>query len=90
MAWRLAYAAKYLGKTLRWLGDNKWTGRFWGNMGDLPVGELQELEIPDRLAVISMRYQRRFSHMKRFSPSRVTTFCDADQWVNRVIANYRL
>ena len=55
--------------------------------GDLPQGEVRQLEIPDRLAIISMRYQRRFSHMKRFSPCKVTTFCDADQWFSRVIVN---
>ena len=89
-SWRgvWAYAAKYLGKTFEVAGWNdKWTGRFWGCWGDLPLGELQELEIPDRLAVISMRYQRRFSHMKRFSNCKVTTFCDADQWFSRVIVN---
>ena len=89
-SWRgvWAYASKYLGKTFEVAGwEGKWTGRFWGSWGDLPQGELQELEIPDRLAVISMRYQRRFSHMKRFSASKVTTFCDADQWFSRVIVN---
>jgi len=89
-SWRgvWAYASKYLGKTFEVAGwEGKWTGRFWGSWGDLPQGELRELEIPDRLAIISMRYQRRFSHLKRFSPCKVTTFCDADQWFIRVIVN---
>jgi len=89
-SWRgvWAYASKYLGKTFEVAGwEGKWTGRFWGSWGDLPQGELRELEIPDRLAIISMRYQRRFSNLKRFSPCKVTTFCDADQWFSRVIVN---
>ena len=92
-SWRgvWAYASKYLGKTFEVAGwEGKWTGRFWGTWGQLPEGELHEIPIPDSVAIRSMRYQRRFSRMKRFSPSKVTTFCDADQWVSRVIIKHRL
>ena len=88
-SWRgvWAYASKYLGKTFEVAG---WEGNglaAFGDHGEIFPRAVQELEIPDRLAVISMRYQRRFSHMKRFSASKVTTFCDADQWFSRVIVN---
>lgn len=87
-SWRgvWAYASKYLGKTFEVAGWNEqWTGRYWGTWGKLPEGELVEYKIPDKLAITSMRYQRRFAKLKKFSNIRITTFCDADQWVNKLI-----
>lgn len=87
-SWRgvWAYASKYLGKTFEVAGWNEqWTGRYWGTWGKLPEGELVEYAIPDQLAIKSMRYQRRFAKLKRYSHIRITTFCDADQWINRLI-----
>lgn len=82
-----SYASKYIGKTFEvaeW--GTQWTGRFWGRWGDLPQGDLKEAIIPERLAIISMRYQRRFARLKRYSHLRVTTFCDADQWVEKIFS----
>lgn len=82
-----AYASKYIGKTFEvaeW--GSQWTGRFWGSWGDLPQGELKEAIIPEKLAIISMRYQRRFARLKRYSHWRVTTFCNADLWVEKIFS----
>ena len=87
-SWRgvWAYASKYLGKTFEVAGwSNEWTGRFWGSWGQLPEGELVEMQIPDNVAIMSMRMQRRFAKLKKFSNIRVTTFCDANQWFSRII-----
>ena len=86
-SWRgvWAYASKYLGKTFEVAGwTDQWTGRFWGSWGTLPEGQLHEEIIPDRIALASMRLQRKFAKMKKFSHIRVTTFCDADQWVSKL------
>lgn len=87
-SWRgvWAYASKYLGKTFEVAGwTAQWTGRFWGTWGALPEGQLHEGIISDRIALTSMRLQRKFAKMKKFSHVRVTTFCDADQWVAKLI-----
>lgn len=86
-----AYASKYLGKTFEvaeW--GSQWTGRFWGVVGReaIPFGELRELEISYRTAVVWMRYQRRFSGIRARSVNSLTIFCDADQWAGRVLWDY--
>jgi len=88
-SWRgvWAYASKYLGKTFvvaEW-GD-KWTGRFWGvcNRSGIPFGETIRLDVAYAHAVVWMRYQRRFAHLRGRRMPTVTTFCDADQWVGRM------
>jgi len=87
-SWRgvWAYASKYLGKTFEIAGwTDQWTGRFWGCWGSLPEGQLVEQAIPDRIAITSMRLQRKFAKLKKFSHVRVTIFCDADQWISKLI-----
>lgn len=82
----LAYASKYLGKTFNVAGwDEKWTGRFWGvaNRDAVPFGELVQQEVTSKKAVEVMRYQKRFSGLKRNNNS-LTIFCDADQWVTKL------
>ena len=88
-SWRgvWSYASKYLGKTFdvaEW-GD-KWTGRFWGvvNSGNIPFGDQIELKTDYAHVVQLMRYQRRFSGIKRGYGNSLTIFCDADQWVDRL------
>lgn len=84
-----SYAAKYLGKTFEvaeW--GQKWTGRYWGviNRENIPFGEVQTIDLPIGAVVQIMRYQRRFMSMrKRKNLNSLKTFCDADQWVDRLI-----
>ncbi len=84
------YAAKYLGKTFEVVGW-EYVGRYWGvvNKGSVPFGEEQVIEVDMRKAQSIQRYQRRFAfhHKKlmfRNNPT-VTIFCDADQWVSRLV-----
>lgn len=94
-SWRgvWSYAAKYLGKTFEvaeW--GNTWTGRFWGtfNRENIPFGEKKTLHVPYTKAVELLRYQRRFMAMrKRKNLNSLKTFCDADQWISRMIIPIR-
>lgn len=88
-SWRgvWSYASKYLGKTFdvaEW--GNKWTGRFWGvvNSGNIPFGDEVVIDTDYAQVVELMRYQRRFSGLKRCHGNSLTIFCDADQWVDRL------
>lgn len=86
-SWRgvWAYAAKYLGKTFEVSGwDNP--GRFWGvvQRHNIPFGEERRMEVDRKIACNMQRYQRRFAHIKTRGRS-MTTFCDAGQWVNRLL-----
>ena len=83
-----SYASKYIGKTFEvadW-GD-QWTGRFWGigNRDNIPFGKLVELSLNVRLIIQLMRYQRRFSGIRGRDYNSLTVFCDADQWVEKLI-----
>lgn len=83
------YASKYLGKTFEvaeW--GKKWTGRFWGvgKVENIPFGSIVELQISMTKAFEMMRYQRRFMHRRRsYTQSSMITFCDASQWVEKVV-----
>lgn len=83
------YAAKYIGKTFEVAEWGKtWTGRFWGviQRNKIPFGEVQSIDLPLASVVQCMRYQRRFMSMrKRKNLNSLKTFCDADQWVDRLI-----
>lgn len=88
------YAAKYLGKTFEvaeW--GKKWVGRFWGvlNPEKIPFGENKELPAELGQVVEIMRYQRRFSGIRarKSTLMSITTFCDVDQWVKRLILTQR-
>jgi len=90
-SWRgvWSYAAKYLGKTFQ-VADwgNKWTGRFWGvfNRENIPFGQMKTIHLPYTKAVQILRYQRRYMAMrKRKNLNSLKTFCDADQWISRLI-----
>ena len=83
-----AYAAKYIGKTFEvaeW--GSQWTGRFWGTIGrqNIPFGEEKTIELEYKDVVHIQRLQRRFMHLKKASRNGLTTFCDADQWVNTMV-----
>jgi hypothetical protein len=92
-SWRgvWSYASKYLGKTFEvaeW--GSQWTGRFWGTLKteNIPFGEMKEVEASYAQVVHFMRYQRRFMHMrKRKNMNSLITFCDASQWVRKIIQN---
>lgn len=89
-SWRgvWAYASKYLGKTFEVSGwANQWTGRFWGvgKRENIPYGEEVIIDLDYKKVVQLMRYQRRFSRLKRGSGNSLTIFCDADQWVKNLI-----
>lgn len=84
-----AYAAKYLGKTFEVAGwSETWTGRFWGvlNRENIPLGEIEIIEIDHKTACQVIRLQRRFMHMKKSRDfNSLKTFCDADQWVLKLL-----
>lgn len=90
-SWRgvWSYASKYLGKTFdvaEW--GQTWTGRFWGVIGRtfIPFGAKRQIMLPIRAVVDIMRFQRRFSGIRsrRTFVNSLTTFCDADQWVEKL------
>lgn len=89
----MAYASKYLGKTFEVAGwEQVWTGRFWGvvNQPNIPLGELVEEEVTKNKALEFIRYQRRFTGFKNFRSNKsLTTFCDADQWIEKVLNKKR-
>ena len=81
-----SYASKYLGKTFDVAGwENQWTGRYWGviNRDNIPFGEVVHVPVTHAQAVQVQRYQRRFSGVKKSTRS-LTTFCDADQWAEKL------
>ena len=84
-----SYASKYLGKTFEvaeW--GNKWTGRYWGvvNRENIPFGEIRIIETSLPAVVQCMRYQRRYMSMrKRKNLNSLKTFCNADQWVSKLV-----
>lgn len=83
-----SYASKYLGKTFEvaeW--GQKWTGRFWGAGGreNIPFGEEREIACNLGTVYNCMRYQRRFARLRRASKNSLTIFCDADQWIAKVL-----
>lgn len=84
-----AYAAKYLGKTFQVAGwSETWTGRFWGvlNRENIPFGEMETIEVDRKTAYQVIRLQRRFMHMKKARDfNSLKTFCDADQWVIKLL-----
>jgi hypothetical protein len=86
-----SYASKYLGKTFdvaEW--GKQWTGRFWGvgKRENVPFGHEMERETTWPTVVRIMRYQRRFSHLRRGSGNSLTILCDADQWVEKLSAEF--
>jgi hypothetical protein len=84
-----AYASKYLGKTFEVSGwGDKWTGRYWGVVCpiNIPFGEMVQREIEYAQAVKVMRCQRRFAGIRKHKARRSQTiFCDAGQWVERLL-----
>jgi len=90
-SWRgvWAYAAKYLGKTFQVAEWGKtWTGRFWGVISreNIPVGEQKTIEVTYQKVCTIMRYQRRFMNMRKSRDyNSLKTFCDADQWINKLL-----
>lgn len=83
-----SYASKYIGKTFEvaeW--GAQWTGRFWGigKRDNIPFGTLVELSLNARVIVQIMRYQRRFSGIRGKDYNSLTVFCDASQWVARLL-----
>jgi len=89
-SWRgvWSYASKYLGKTFEvaeW--GSQWTGRFWGTVKreNIPFGEFVEMPATHTQVVKLMRYQRRFMAMRRGRDTNsLKTFCDADQWIEKL------
>jgi hypothetical protein len=83
-----SYASKYLGKTFEVSGWNSVdTGRFWAvvNRSNIPFGEVKISEISYSMAVHVMRYQKRFAKLKRRNYPSLTTYCNANQWINNVM-----
>jgi hypothetical protein len=82
------YAAKYIGKTFEvaeW--GKKWVGRFWGvkHSENIPFGNYSEIDLQLNDVFQLMRYQKRFMGKKRLNNRSLTTFCDADQWIKRLV-----
>lgn len=89
-SWRgvWSYASKYLGKTFEvaeW--GNQWVGRYWGigKKDNIPFGQEIILEAGLRDIEQLMRYQRRYAHLKGRDKNSVTIYCDADQWIKKVV-----
>lgn len=87
-----SYASKYLGKTFEvaeW--GSTWTGRFWGvgKRENIPFGEKRQLEVAYYEAVQLQRFQRRYAHLKKASRNALSIFCDADQWVEKLVYSRR-
>jgi len=85
----MSYASKYLGKTFEVAGWNSLeVGRFWGVFMpvNIPIGDMQTLEITRTQAVHLMRYQKRFAKLKKTSYPSLTIFCDAEQWITKVVS----
>lgn len=90
-SWRgvWSYASKYLGKTFEVAGwAEQWTGRYWGvgKRENIPFGEEIIIDCDYKKVVQIMRYQRRFAKLKRGSSNSLTVFCDADQWVRKLVS----
>ena len=84
----MRYASKYLAKTFDVVGwDETYTGRFWAvfNRQNIPFGEQRVYAIPLKKAQEIMRYQRRFAKLRSRNYKSLTTFCDADQWVENLL-----
>lgn len=81
----MRYATKYLGKTFEVEGWKN-VGRYWGiiNRDNVPFGELVQKEVTRKKAVEIIRYQRRFSGLKKHNNRSMTIFCDADQWIEKI------
>jgi len=83
-----AYAAKYLGKTFIIAGW-KWVGQYWGVVmpENIPFGTERNAPINTASAVNLQRMQRRFAHIKSRGHQRsLTTFCDAEQWIEKAVS----
>ena len=84
-----SYASKYLGKTFEVAGwSEQWTGRFWGvvNRSNIPQGELVQEEVTEQKALELLRYERRFAGLNKFRSNKsLTVFCDASQWIEKVL-----
>jgi hypothetical protein len=93
----MGYVSKYVGKAFEDAGFEH-VGRFWGvvNRKNIPVGEKKTIEVTYSQAVLAMRYQRSFLKSQLRAKSKAkkahknngrsrTIFCDASQWVNRLL-----
>lgn len=84
----MRYASKYLGKTFEVAGwDEVYPGRFWAvvQRENIPFGQDMVMYISKRDAHIWMRYQRRFARLKSRSYSSLTTFCNAEHWIENIM-----
>lgn len=85
----MRYAEKYLGKTFEVAGwDEVYPGRFWSvvQKENIPFGQDMVMYITQKDAHVWMRYQRKFSKVKKLlRPSSFTIFCDAEQWVENIL-----
>jgi len=88
-SWRgvWSYASKYLGKTFEvaeW--GNKWTGRYWGiaKRDNIPFGKQAKVDLTERQVIQIMRFQRRYAHIKAKDRNSLTTYCDVNQWINKL------
>jgi hypothetical protein len=85
-----AYAAKYLGKTFEVPGWGA-IGRYWGviNPGQIPFGQERRSLVSRSTACNLQRYQRRYAHLRHYRGRSVMTYCDAEQWVTKLIGQGR-
>jgi hypothetical protein len=86
----MRYASKYLAKAFDVSGwNNEHHGRYWAvvNRENIPFGVKCVYEISLQKANHIMRYQKRFSRIKKLlNSSSLTTFCDADQWTKNIFS----
>ena len=83
----MAYASKYLGKTIEAFEGWQDVGRFWGVFGreNMPWGVLLSVGFTYRQAVVAMRYMRRFAHLRSRSYQSLTIYCAAGRWASLLL-----
>lgn len=80
------YASKYMSKEVAETYSD-W-GRWWGvfHRGNLPLGELVNVEVTEKKAIEFIRYMRRYAHIRSRDYKSLTVICNnPDQWVERLL-----
>lgn len=79
------YASKYMSKEVAETFSD-W-GRWWGvfRRGNLPFGEVVNVEVTEEKAIEFIRYMRRFAHIRSRDYKSLTVICNPDFWVYRLL-----
>jgi hypothetical protein len=79
------YASKYMSKEVAETYSD-W-GRWWGvfHRGNLPLGEVVNVEVSEDKAIEFIRYMRRYAHLKSRDYRSLTIICNPDIWLNKLL-----